>query len=227
MPMFTDQSKRGFTLIELMVVVGLIGLLTMFAIPAFQTAGQGGRLNVAAFQLSTTLSLARQQAISTRQRVFVVFPDDEDVLYTGANAQYRFKAFRAYAVYGERDGYLSEWRSLPPGLIIDPDYSIGGAMENFTLRGGGSMFLLDNIPFPHDTSPSREMYVVGFATDGPVHVRGTVNTHSPVVYLTEGWTSMDDAGGNFDWGLYRDDQVYRLVHVNAITGQTRIREHQR
>lgn len=211
-------------MVELMVVIGIIGLLTLFAIPVFQDAGRGGRLRTAIFQVNANLSLARQNAITSRQRVVMLLPDDAPDLDAS-------KAFRQYALYGNRDGYMTDWLELPQGIVFDPDVAAtaGELPRNiFTLQhggaGGNEIFLADEVHFPNNDGPQRELFALGFRPDGRIFVGGVVN---PTLYLAEGWTEYDPDSGVFDNIFVHEDLPLRGITVNALTGQSIIREFQR
>ena len=55
--------NRGFTLIEILIVIVIIGITVGFAVIAFGDFGESKRLLFSADQLSNTLKLAQQQAI--------------------------------------------------------------------------------------------------------------------------------------------------------------------
>ena len=55
--------NRGFTLIEILIVIVIIGITVGFALIAFGDFGQNRRLQFSAEQLSNTLRLAQQQAL--------------------------------------------------------------------------------------------------------------------------------------------------------------------
>lgn len=57
------RDKRGFTLIEIMIVIVIMGITFGFALIAFGDFGESKRLLFAAEQLSNTIRLAQQQAI--------------------------------------------------------------------------------------------------------------------------------------------------------------------
>ena len=64
-------ANRGFTLIELMVVVAVIGVIALVAIPGMQMLTNASRLNGAASELTAALQLARSEAVRRNARVTV------------------------------------------------------------------------------------------------------------------------------------------------------------
>lgn len=55
-------AQRGVTLMEVMIVVGIVGVLLAFAVPSFQEFVARNRLDGAAQELLTSLQLARSEA---------------------------------------------------------------------------------------------------------------------------------------------------------------------
>lgn len=56
-------TSRGFTLIEILIVIVIIGITIGFALIAFGDFGEGRRILFSAEQLTNNLKLAQQQAI--------------------------------------------------------------------------------------------------------------------------------------------------------------------
>ncbi len=65
------KTARGFTLIELIVVIALIAILTAIAVPGYQTFMVRSRLKGAARQVMSDLMNARMMAVSLNQKVKV------------------------------------------------------------------------------------------------------------------------------------------------------------
>lgn len=65
------NKNKGFTLVELMVVVALVGIITTLAIPAFGDMMQRNQLKAAVQSLQDDMLFARTQAIKRSQNVTV------------------------------------------------------------------------------------------------------------------------------------------------------------
>lgn len=119
---------RSFTLIELLLVMGVIGLLLVMAVGGYQNIGRASQVNTSITQLKFSLQLARQWAITQRQKTWVVFPISADqnkvvdvnnsniIVATNVN-------FRAYGMYAEDSSgtpeLIREWSYLPAGVFFD------------------------------------------------------------------------------------------------------------
>ena len=64
-------NERGFTLAELLVVIGMIGILSILAVPTFLSYYQSSTLQAGAQELATTINRGRQLAISRNTTVCV------------------------------------------------------------------------------------------------------------------------------------------------------------
>ncbi|AVO54331.1 MULTISPECIES: GspH/FimT family pseudopilin [Pseudomonadaceae] len=65
------ESSKGFTLIELMVVIALIAIVASIAVPSYQAMMEGGRQTSARNGLLGALQLARSEAVARNIAVSV------------------------------------------------------------------------------------------------------------------------------------------------------------
>ncbi len=63
--------SRGFTLVELLVTVVVLGILTAIAVPSFQSWIQSSRTLTVTDELNTAIQLARSEALKRRKNVII------------------------------------------------------------------------------------------------------------------------------------------------------------
>lgn len=63
---------RGFTAVEMLIVLALAGVLALYAIPSLQATMAANRADTLANQLLASLSLARSEAVKLGQNVYVI-----------------------------------------------------------------------------------------------------------------------------------------------------------
>ena len=119
-PRRAANSRRGFTLMELLVVIGIILVMTALSIPAIskfmdgQTLQQSGRIMQSAF------NECRRAAITQRARNYLVFFQEEDPSRPGL---FRWGVRR----YREKVGYDGDAQFLLPGAQFDLATGTGSA----------------------------------------------------------------------------------------------------
>lgn len=70
------RNNRGFTLVELMITIAIIGLIAVLSVPNYQRFMHGWRLNGETQQLASALRTARSSAVM--KNIDVVFSFDTD-----------------------------------------------------------------------------------------------------------------------------------------------------
>ena len=73
--MMQNTKNKGFTLIEIMIVVAIIAIIAAIAAPSFQSYITQRRLNGAARQVMTDLMEARMKAANQNNRFRIFFLD--------------------------------------------------------------------------------------------------------------------------------------------------------
>lgn len=184
------RSTTAFTLIELLVVIAIVGLLMAVTLPSFTGLGRGSKMNAAATQMRTTLTLARQWAITHREATHIGFPN-----WTN-NAG---KAYRTFVVYGEKSGYVSQWSYLPDGIVFATGagdiWALG--QTNTALAGSGITGAVRSLKFKTDgTTPSGATPINIFLAEGWVQ-------SGVVVSRPNTWTNEFEINGLTGIAKYR------------------------
>lgn len=229
----TVRNKCGFTLIELLMVVAVIGLIMAVTVPAFVDIGRGTRMNTAVRQLSGTLNLARQMAITKRIDVHVVFPDAQKSLYSGLDSEHHRKAMRSYAVVTDGEGYVTEWRYLPDGVYFIDQYAGSGDSVNINtvnenikkLTHTNSVFVnsansLIRTNFPDNATGNKPyINVLTFRPDGKVAKAGT---NPKEIFFAEAVALDTPTKSDVIELVWKDNPVIKGITIRPFTGTLKI-----
>ena len=74
------MKQEGHTLMELMVVLAVIGIISALAAPNFLTLNSGVQIHSATEEVASELRLARQLAITHRDRVRITFDFEQQAI---------------------------------------------------------------------------------------------------------------------------------------------------
>lgn len=154
--------KDGFSLVELLVVIGLIALLSVLAVPAWNSIAGGSKFTQAAYDASSLLEIARSEAVGRQTYVWIGFQPvtnqgnleilmaavaSRDGSATNTNATNLINLTRTLRM---EQAALTPWSELKAGtrgLFDKSTVSLGTNASGITFASGAQTFSGKTITF--------------------------------------------------------------------------------
>ncbi|HAD05451.1 MAG: hypothetical protein A2005_08435 [Desulfuromonadales bacterium GWC2_61_20] len=116
-----SRRNRGFTLVELMITIGVAGILLSFAVPTFLDVVKNNRLRTDTATFAGALNLARSEAIRRSQQVSVCISSNGTSCITSGGWEQGWLVFADVDQDEEVDtaaDIIRVFRPLAPGVTL-------------------------------------------------------------------------------------------------------------
>ncbi|RTZ60980.1 MAG: hypothetical protein DSZ32_02655 [Gammaproteobacteria bacterium] len=100
---YNMEKETGFTLLELIITLAIVGVLLVIAIPSFKSLRTETRLTALTNELISAYRLARNRAIHSNKRVTLCRSKDGATCYTGQGWNDGWMVFEEFANYAVRE----------------------------------------------------------------------------------------------------------------------------
>jgi len=204
-----------FTLVELLTVMVIVAVLMAVAIPTMLKITSGSSVEAASRMIGAQLRLARQEAITKRKYVAVLFPtvastDGDEVAYVGFRPCYIENQTGTYVF----DGWVSNvsWHFASVGALVrevDADQPSGGSPPDFT--DNTFTTVINSSPADPDFTFSQPVRAIVFRPSGRLADAGERN-----VTIVEG--AMPEGAAS---PMIKQASNWINIEVNQYTGRVR------
>lgn len=169
-PSFISQTRRGFSIVELMTVVAVLSVLTAVVVPGVSGILQGQALRGASDRAWTAVTAARAEAISRQTNVALVITAGRSADPNQSEAIMLLAASRdgSAGAGGWTWEPASRWQKLPVGVEARP-LETGSFLQSSAATPSIAAYgaLADALPAIDGAPVDRFSYVV-FRPDGSV-----------------------------------------------------------
>lgn len=153
------MKRKGFTFLELLLVLLVVGLLTAASTPAFKTFVANWRLQSGAKLVLSLLWEVQADAVANNRNSYLVVATTN-----GTWSSLQYKALKIVHDVST-GGYMTlyNWEYLPKGLQINSDPDVSTILKNTI-----------SIPYPNENGPYTSVGCVQFKPNGATTTSGTI-----------------------------------------------------
>jgi prepilin-type N-terminal cleavage/methylation domain-containing protein len=152
------KNQRGFSLTEMMVVVGILGIMGLIAVPTLVTALPGYRLKSSARDLCSNMRKARSLAVKQNRPVSIAFNADDHTYRIDGSQLVKLKPDGISFGYGNATT-AGSGASLPSDGISFVDDKVAFTTQGLISGGSGYVYLQNS---------KGQAYRVGARTSGSI-----------------------------------------------------------
>jgi uncharacterized protein (TIGR02596 family) len=175
------KPQRGFTLIEMIVVMAIFSLAVALISPSVQGLMQGSQLTQAGNKVTGILGLARQTATSQNRCVEVRFYNCGDPLVgDGGGGAWHFRAVQCFLVQDSGEmAALGKVQYLPTAVIMDAGPVLSSVFDSAKRVYNDS----PTVVIPR-FNKAYGYYALQFRPDASTDLSPTVSGNSQLWFLT-------------------------------------------
>jgi len=241
----TQSSNRqpGFTLIEMLAVIAIIGIILAAGLPAVMSLMRSGGVSAATREVSNTLNLARQYAITQRTNTRVIFAYNDNSADTLATENLWYIGYTVVASNRDVSGpqawqYIGKWEFLPPGAVfLAADTMTGGnapniAGWNLDLETGAGIVTNwlnhASIPYPNTNSPNLVSFACMEFTPTGALLPFTGSRGASSLTISAGFMMPDQNNNQYPTPFRPPNSVSNYVNISAdfLIGRIRVTQPQ-
>jgi len=187
-------SENGFTIVELLVIIGTMVILIALAAPAFQIFQKESDLNNSAEEIINTLRLAQNKTLASEEA------SQWGVYFENTTPPYQYILFKGSS-YALRDIFFDEIHKIPKDIEIY-EINFGGGKEAVFKRVSGEAIQVGNLKIKLINNPAKTRmiciarYIIGFCEPAPT---GGLITDTRHVHFDLGWSIQSATVLKFDF----------------------------
>ena len=132
------SRKRGFTLVEMMVVIAIIVLLGALAVPALSSLMTSYNLGNTAQAISGQLNYARQSALTSNDAIQVRFYQLTDAVHS---SQVTYRAIQCFQETDNGTIPLTKPNIFPPGIVISNNTAVSTLFAGYGMTSANGPLL--------------------------------------------------------------------------------------
>ncbi len=189
---FASQRLRGFSLVELIVVMVIISIIATFVVPAASTIIRGSQITQAAQMITDQISFARQLALTKNKTIEVRFLKFADPETPGEDIRNpdsgRFRAIQLMEVTEAGIAVpTSKLQVIPATVMLNPDSQYSPLLFKTPITPIAATPTSQDPPMPRNVQMNYRYMAFRFLPDGSTDLAVAPSTINPTPTSPTSW----------------------------------------